>query len=121
MQNNIQAFPINTQVDFARAVNLIEYNRPTNQQEESAYEAMLQLVNYYDKFHHPRRKSKVPEILKELMFANSITQKRLSEILGTKQPNVSAILSNQRAVSKKQAIILGEYFSVNPSLFLQPS
>jgi antitoxin component HigA of HigAB toxin-antitoxin module len=117
MKNKIEIFPINNEEDFDRAVLIAERYRPVNSFEEKIYMALLQLISFYDKANHALPNSSPSEVLSELMLANSLTQKDLARILETKQPNVSAILSKQRNISKKQAHILATYFHTDPSCF----
>jgi antitoxin component HigA of HigAB toxin-antitoxin module len=118
IKNKFEIFPIKNEDDFDKAVFFIENNRPTTKREIQVYEAMLQLVEYYDKKYHALPKPPPSKILAELMMSHSLTQIELSKILKTKQPNVSAILKNQRNISNKQAYILEEYFHIKHSVFL---
>jgi HTH-type transcriptional regulator / antitoxin HigA len=57
------------------------------------------------------------EVLLHLMEVKDVRQVDLTGILGSKGV-VSEVVHGKRSISKAQAKALGEYFKVNPSLFI---
>ena len=57
-------------------------------------------------------------ILQELMKAEGLSQKDLTQFFGGHRSNTSAVINGKRSISKAQAKALAEYFDVTPSLFI---
>jgi HTH-type transcriptional regulator/antitoxin HigA len=83
--------------------------------ESTLLDLLFDLVHDYEQKTLPRPKPSTPaEMLEFLMDQNSLK----AADLPLPRSRVSEILSGKRAITKSQAIALGERFRVSPSLFL---
>lgn len=114
--------PISTEQEYDEFValtgQLVEKGEDALSPEEGALLELLGiLVQDYDERHYPLEKADPVTILKELMDANGLTQKDLSELFGSKSI-VSEVLSGKRSISKAQARKLAERFHASADLFI---
>lgn len=58
------------------------------------------------------------EMLKRIRRDKQLTQKKLGELLGTKQPHVNAIENGAYPISRGMAMRLGEALNVDYKIFL---
>ncbi|MCA2723985.1 MAG: transcriptional regulator [Microcystis sp. M048S1] len=86
-------------------------------EETTLLNLLLTLIEKYEQDHYPLEESEPHSILWELMEANNLQEKDLSDILGSKTI-VSDILIGQQIITEKQAVKLGQFFHVDSSLFL---
>jgi len=105
---------INLAVNLAEALSHRE-NRSL--EETTLLNLLLTLIEKYEQDHYPLEESEPHSILWELMEANNLQEKDLSDILGSKTI-VSDILIGQQIITEKQAVKLGQFFHVDSSLFL---
>jgi HTH-type transcriptional regulator / antitoxin HigA len=75
------------------------------------------LIEDYEAQHHAMPEATPHEVLLHLMDVKEVRQVDLRGILGSKGV-VSEVVHGKRSISKAQAKALGEYFKVNPSLFI---
>jgi HTH-type transcriptional regulator / antitoxin HigA len=75
------------------------------------------LIEDYEAKNHPMPEATPLEVLLHLMEVKDVRQVDLTGILGSKGV-VSEVVHGKRSISKAQAKALGEYFKVNPSLFI---
>jgi HTH-type transcriptional regulator / antitoxin HigA len=75
------------------------------------------LIEDYEAQNHAMPEATPHEVLLHLMEAKDIRQVDLTGILGSKGV-VSEVVHGKRSISKAQAKALGEFFKVNPSLFI---
>jgi len=76
-------------------------------EETTLLNLLLTLIEKYEQDHYPLEESEPHSILWELMEANNLQEKDLSDILGSKT-----------IITEKQAVKLGQFFHVDSSLFL---
>jgi HTH-type transcriptional regulator/antitoxin HigA len=76
-------------------------------EETTLLNLLLTLIEKYEQDHYPLEESEPHAILWELMEANNLQEKDLSDILGSKTI-VSDILIGQQIITEKQAQILQE-------------
>jgi HTH-type transcriptional regulator/antitoxin HigA len=81
-------------------------------------DALTDLVEVYEAEHSGIPDAPPADVLRELMSANRLTQAKLAGLVGIAQPTISDILSGKRKPTAKHAVLLGEHFGVNPSVFL---
>ena len=74
------------------------------------------IADFEERFYQPRDASP-QEVLTELMQARDMSQTDLIDILGSKS-RVSEAINGKRAISKKQAKALAEFFKVSAELFI---
>jgi HTH-type transcriptional regulator/antitoxin HigA len=77
----------------------------------------LTLIEKYEQENYPIEESEPRSILFDLMEANDLQEKDLSEILGSRQI-VADILIGKQEITEKQAVRLGQFFHVDSNLFL---
>lgn len=83
--------------------------------------AMLELlavaIDAFESKRYAFPKSAPCELLKFLMDENSLRQRDLLDIFGTRSV-VSEVLAGKRAITKQQAVGLGKRFKVEPAAFV---
>lgn len=114
--------PLRSNAEFEEAVKLMKrlaYRRNTLSRGEADYLAVLgDLIAQYEKKLPKLAAEMTPqEALAFLMEANGLRQTDLVEHVGYKS-NLSAFLGGHRALSKRVALRLAEFFKVSPALFL---
>jgi HTH-type transcriptional regulator/antitoxin HigA len=75
------------------------------------------LIEDYEEQNYPMPEATPHEVLVHLMEVKEVRQVDLTGILGSKGV-VSEVVHGKRSISKAQAKALGEFFKVNPSLFI---
>lgn len=88
-----------------------------NPEEEVLLELLVKLIEDFEEKHYQLNASTPRSRLLHLMEARSLEQADLVRILGSSEM-VSSVINGQREIGKEQAEILGEFFQVDPSLFL---
>jgi HTH-type transcriptional regulator/antitoxin HigA len=86
-------------------------------EEEKVLILMSKLVQDYETEHYRIKAASPHIILQELMEANSLRQRDLLHIFGSRGI-ASEVVNGQRNISKRQARLLGNFFHVSPELFL---
>ncbi len=81
---------------------------------------LLTLIEKYEQENYPIEESEPHSILWELMEANNLQEKDLSDILGSKTI-VSDILIGKQIITEKQAVKLGQFFHVDSSTLVTNS
>jgi HTH-type transcriptional regulator/antitoxin HigA len=116
-------WPIRTEVDYDRAVEVV--NRLATYLEgtlSSADQARLdifsELIMAYDARHYTPHLAGATglELLRFLVQEHGMNESDLGRLLGNRQTG-HAILSGQRALSKKCIRILSEHFKLSPEAF----
>jgi HTH-type transcriptional regulator/antitoxin HigA len=113
--------PIRTDADYDRMVSLMNAILATvGEDEDHPLSGFLDLVSdlvfLYEREHFPIPSADPVEALRFLMEARGLKQEDLSGVVA--QSNVSAILSGKRSISAKLGRKLGQFFGVNPALFI---
>ena len=112
---------IHTEDDYEKYLKEIEQLmlRDRTAAEDELYQLLCLLVEQYEREHYQVFPVASPsEILRELMLANNTPQSALAELLGSKGL-ASMALSGKRAISKKQAKQLGDFFHIDPKIFIE--
>lgn len=86
-------------------------------EEDTLLELLVKLIEDYEENHYQVNASTPHSRLLHLMDARSLELADLVEIIGTVE-TVTEIVNGQLEISKKQAEALGNFFHVNPGLFL---
>lgn len=93
-------------------------HRPERSLEEDALlELLIALIEKFEDENYPIPVTSPLEILKHLMEARDLIQENLVGVIGSRGV-VSEVMNGKRSISKAQAKALGEFFSVEPSLFI---
>ncbi len=86
-------------------------------EEDTLLELLVKLIEDFEENHYQLNASTPHSRLVHLMDARSLELADLVEIIGTIEM-VTEIVNGQLEIAKKQAEALGNFFHVNPSLFL---
>jgi len=80
-------------------------------------ELLIALIEKYEDEQYPMGNSNPHSMLLHLMEARDLKQANLVGILGASRV-VSEVVNGKREISKTQAKALGEFFHVDPGLFI---
>ena len=112
---------ITTEEENERAIALVEsltHKSDLSPEEEQILELLITLVEKFEAEHYPLNNFSTPlSRLTFLMEENQLRQADLIEVFEAKDI-VSEVLSGKRQISKSHALKLGEFFNLNPALFL---
>jgi HTH-type transcriptional regulator/antitoxin HigA len=112
---------IMTEEENERAIALVEsltHNSDLTPEEEQIVELLITLIEKFEAEHYPLNNLSTPlSRLTFLMEENQLHQADLIEVFEAKDI-VSEVLSGKRQISKSHALKLGEFFNLNPALFL---
>jgi HTH-type transcriptional regulator/antitoxin HigA len=112
---------ITTEEENERAIALVEsltQNSDLTPEEEQIVELLITLIEKFEAEHYPLHNLSTPlSRLTFLMEENQLHQADLIEVFGAKDI-ASEVLSGKRQISKSHALKLGEFFNLNPALFL---
>ena len=86
-------------------------------EEDTLLELLVKLIEDFEETHYQINASTPHSRLVHLMDARSLELADLVEIIGTIEM-VTEIVNGQLEINKKQAEALGNFFHVNPGLFL---
>ena len=75
------------------------------------------LIEEYESKYYPIPEATPQDVLLHLMEVRELKQADLVGVIGSKGV-VSEVVNGKRAISKAQAKALGEFFNVNPSVFI---
>lgn len=106
--------------EYNRVIVIIEDlvdQEDLTEEQETLLELLTELADSYENTYHPIPEAEPKDVLAYLMEANKVKQSDLVGEIGSKGV-VSEIINGKRAISKKQAKLLGEKFGVSPSLFI---
>ena len=112
---------IMTEEENERAIALVEsltHNSDLTPEEEQIVELLITLIEKFEAEHYPLNNLSTPlSRLTFLMEENQLHQADLIEVFEAKDI-VAEVLSGKRQISKSHALKLGEFFNLNPALFL---
>ncbi len=87
-------------------------------EEDELYELLIILIEKFEQeYYLPGKVSQPDSILRFLMEQRDIKESDLIGVIGT-QEIVSEVVNGQQEISKAQAKTLGEFFRVDPGLFI---
>jgi HTH-type transcriptional regulator/antitoxin HigA len=86
-------------------------------EETTLFELLLALIEKYEDEQYPMGKSNPHTMLLHLMEARSLQTSDLAQILGSSSV-VAEIIDGGRKIDREQAKVLGEFFHVDPSVFI---
>jgi HTH-type transcriptional regulator / antitoxin HigA len=99
------------------AIEELSHRQNLTPEEDSLVELLVTLVEKFEDEHHPIPIASPLEVVRHLMEAKDMIQEDLIGVIGSRGV-VSEIMNGKRNLSNAQAKALGEYFSVEPSLFV---
>jgi len=116
--------PLRNEADYDTAVAImnrlaVRDEGTLDQGEQDYFDTLVMIVESYDATNNPIDPSQVSpvELLKGLMENRKMNVSDLGRVIGS-QPLASMILSGKRAISRKQAGVLGMYFGLNAGAFV---
>ncbi|MEG3439269.1 transcriptional regulator [Pannus brasiliensis CCIBt3594] len=116
-----QPKPIKTEAENEEALALVEelmHREAQTPEEDALYELLIVLTEKFEReYYFPGQFSTPDSLLRFLMEQRGIARADLVGIFGSEEV-VSEIVNGKRAIEPKRAKILGEFFHVDPSLFL---
>jgi HTH-type transcriptional regulator/antitoxin HigA len=86
--------------------------------QETLLELLSKLVNDYEEELYPTPDVPPRRILKHLLEESGKSQAEFARAIGIPRSTISEVLKGKRSISVENAFRLGEYFHVEPSLFL---
>ncbi len=112
--------PIHTEENNQRAIDILESlhaNDPLTPEQEALAEKLTTLIEKFEEERYALHAASPAAILRELLEANSLKQKDLAGLVGSKGI-ASEIINGERGVSRSLAEICGKRFNVSHRLFL---
>ncbi len=101
----------------AALLELEDSENPSREEHELA-DLLGTLIEQYEEHRYPIRKAAPVELIEFLLDQRSLSQKDLWPVIGSKGIT-SEILSGKRGISIAIARKLGEFFHVDPALFVE--
>ncbi len=111
---------IDSEAEYDRALAIAErltFKKDRTEAEIKFLKLVVVLIEDYETEHYPMDDVAPHELLQHLMESNSTRQADLVGLIGSRGV-VSEVVNGKRAISKAQAKVLGEFFSVSPGLFI---
>lgn len=110
---------IETEAENERLLAIVEpmMSRKLSPEEEKLFDLLVKLIEDFEQRHYPMGESSPAEMLKFLMEQRDLRQRDIVHLFGS-SGITSEVLSGKRAISKKQAKALAEFFHVSPELFI---
>lgn len=115
-----QPKPILNDADYELALAEVESlmsKEELTPEEETLLNLWALLIEEYEAKYYPIPEATPRDVLLHLMEVREFKQADLVGIIGSKGV-VSEVVNGKRAISKAQAKALGEFFNVNPSVFI---
>jgi HTH-type transcriptional regulator/antitoxin HigA len=113
--------PIEDDDQLARAIAVIDRltDRPRLSKAEEDYRTVLgDLVHAYEEEHDPIEDVPPAEMVKHLIEAKGVTQAEAAAALGVSKATITQIIKGDRWPGRKLMAAMGDYFAVNPAVFL---
>jgi HTH-type transcriptional regulator / antitoxin HigA len=110
---------VETEAENERLLAIVEpmMRRKLTPEEAKLFTLLVKLIEDFEERHYPMGQSSPLETLQFLMEQRGLRQRDIAHLLGSSGV-ASEVVNGKRAISKKQAKALGEFFSVSPELFI---
>lgn len=110
---------VETETENERLLAIVEpmMRRELSPEEERLFDLLVKLIEDFEQRHYPMGQSSPLETLQFLMEQRGLRQRELVPLFGSSGV-ASEVINGRRAISKKQAKALGEFFHVSPELFI---
>lgn len=95
----------------------LSHKRHRTAEESALLELLAALIEKFEAENHPIPVASPLEVLKHLIDVNDLIQEDLVGVIGSRGV-VSEVMSAKRGISNAQAKALGEFFSVEPTVFI---
>jgi HTH-type transcriptional regulator/antitoxin HigA len=96
---------------------LLDKGEARTAEETALAEVLVALISRYEQSRYNPLRSKPHELLEFLMKEHDLRQRDLLDVFPTRS-RVSEVLSGKRAITKEQAMRLGQRFGVDASAFI---
>jgi HTH-type transcriptional regulator/antitoxin HigA len=111
---------IRTEAENEKALAIVEelmHRRDRTPEEDELYELLIALIEKFEQEYYAPGVTATPNsLLLFLMEQRSLKPADLVGIVGSEE-GVYGLVNGERDISKEQAVILGSFFYVEPSLF----
>jgi HTH-type transcriptional regulator/antitoxin HigA len=111
---------IRTEAENEKALAIVEklmHRRDRTPEEDELYELLIALIEKFEQEYYAPGVTATPHsLLLFLIEQRSLKPADLMGIIGSEE-GVYALVNGERDISKEQAVILGSFFYVEPSLF----
>lgn len=111
---------IRTEAENEKALAIVEelmHRRERTPEEDELYELLIALIEKFEQEYYAPGVTATPHsLLLFLIEQRSLKPADLMGIIGSEE-GVYALVNGERDISKEQAVILGSFFYVEPSLF----
>lgn len=111
---------IRTEAENEKALAIVEelmHRRDRTPEEDELYELLIALIEKFEQEYYAPGVTATPNsLLLFLMEQRSLKPADLVGIVGSEE-EVYGLVNGERDISKEQAVILGSFFYVEPSLF----
>ncbi|TYQ23493.1 transcriptional regulator [Pseudanabaena sp. UWO311] len=117
---DIQPRVITTEEENDRALGIVEgllAEKNLSPEKEQILQLLVSLIEKFEDEHYQLAASTPHSILLHLMEQRGLRQTDLIGLIGSRGV-VSEVVNGKRTISKSQAKSLGEFFHVDPSLFI---
>lgn len=112
--------PIRSDADYRRSLIQLErlmVPRPTAAQSQFI-EVLATLIERYESRDYPTPECDSVDVLRNLLDAKGVSPAGVAKATGIPPATISNVLARRRGISKTNAVILGKYFGVSATLFL---
>jgi Predicted transcription regulator containing HTH domain len=82
-------------------------------------DVLSDLVARYEDEHEPIPDASEADVLRELIRSSGCSQTMLARKIGIAQSTLSAVLNEDRALTRDHIVTLAKFFNVSPEVFLQ--
>jgi HTH-type transcriptional regulator/antitoxin HigA len=117
-----QPRPIRSASAYKKALRQVErlMKKPKlSSEERDLVETLSTFLEQYEMMEHPTPKVSPARLLAHLIESKGVTQAAVCRATGIAKSNLSAILADQREISKGNAMKLARYFGLPAGLFLE--
>jgi HTH-type transcriptional regulator/antitoxin HigA len=104
--------------EFTQALLELEEVEKPSREEQALADLLATLIERYEEQRYPIRKATPLELIGFLLEQRSLSQKDLWPVVGSKGIT-SEILKGKRGISVRIAAKVGEFFHVDPALFIE--
>jgi antitoxin component HigA of HigAB toxin-antitoxin module len=112
--------PIRSDADYRRSLVQLEQlmvPRPTAARSQFI-EVLATLIERYESRDYPTPECDSADVLRNLLDAKGVSPAGVAKATGIPPATISNVLARRRGISKTNAVILGKYFGVSATLFL---
>ncbi|MEH1966053.1 helix-turn-helix domain-containing protein [Nostoc sp.] len=112
---------IKSEVENEQALGIVEdlMHRERSPEEDEVYQLLITLIEKFEEeYYHPSRQNNPLSMLLFILEESEISRDDLVSVLGT-EDLVNNILNGQDKITTEQAHKLGEFFHLEPSLFIE--